>query len=329
MRFRPWILLASLGLLGMVGLVAGCGGLPENAAAEVNGHVITKDDVANRVQQLGKVYGAMIPTEADGNLFTDFRREVTDQLVREQLERQEAESRGLTVTNEEIQARFQEKADDEFLGDVEAMKKSYVDKGMTEQEMADDIWRTILHEKLLEDLGKDINITEEDARAFYDQNRAQYDQPERRQARQLVTDNEAAAVNAVQRVRAGEDFVTVVGEVSIDPLVQQKRGALGLVTQGQLAPELDQALFAMTIGQLSDPINIGGQWYVLSLENIIAPVNIPYEQVKQDMMILSGNQKFSEKYRAFVQQVYDDADIEFAEEYDPAKKVGTGTIPAV
>lgn len=315
------VLLVSVGLMGIAVLLTGCGGLPDDTAATVNGTVITKDDVALRISQLRSVYGGMIPEESDGDIFDNFRKETTDQLVREALEQQETEKKNITVTQADINQRWQDIADESFLGDVDRLKQDYAAKGLSEEDMANDVSRALLHEKLMVSLQEDIVVSDEDALAFYERNRLQYDQPERRQMRQIVTDKESAAIDATRRARAGESFVTLVDELSIDPEAQQKKGALGLVTKGQLAPELEEVAWSMSLGQVSDPVKVGEQWYVLSLENIL-PANLrTFEQVKEEIKVLYANQIFSERWRKFVQDVYDNADIEFSPDYDPATKV--------
>lgn len=318
------VLLVSVGLMGIAVLLTGCGGLSDDTAATVNGKVITKDDVALRISQLRNVYGAMIPEESAGDIFDNFRKETTDQLVREALEQQETEKKNITVSQADINQRWQDIADESFLGDVDRLKQDYAAKGLSEEDMANDVRRALLHEKLMVSLQEGIVVSDEDAQAFYERNRLQYDQPERRQMRQIVTDNESAAIDATRRARAGESFVTLVDELSIDPEAQQKKGALGLVTKGQLAPELEAVAWRMSLGQVSDPVKVGEQWYVLSLENIL-PANLrTFEQVKEEIKVLYANQIFSERWRKFVQDVYDNADIEFSPDYDPATKVELG-----
>lgn len=318
------VLLVSVGLMGIGSLLAGCGSLSEDTAATANGKVITKEDVAARISQLRNVYGAMVPEESEGDVFDNFRKETTDQLVREALELQETEKKNITVTQAEIDQRLEEVADESFLGEVDRLKQDYAEKGLTEEEMNADVRRALLHEKLMASIGKDIQVTDQDAQEYYDRNRAQYDQPERRQARQIVTDDESAALEATRRSRAGESFVTLVDEISIDGDAKQKKGALGLVTKGQLAPELDSALWSMSIGQVSDPIKIGEQWYVISLESILPASLQTFDSVKEDIRLLYGNQIFAELWRKYVDDVYNSADIEFSPDYDPANKVELG-----
>ncbi|MBE0428471.1 MAG: peptidyl-prolyl cis-trans isomerase [Thermoleophilia bacterium] len=310
------------GLFGTIAIagLAGCGSLPDDAAASVNGEIITKAEVADRIDNLRKVYSAMIPSEEDEAGYGDLRREVADQLVREELERQETEKRGITVSEAEIDERMEYTAEEKFLGDTVRMIEEFEGMGISVEQMRDDIRRTILHEKMEADIGKDIQVTDEDARDYYERNIGQYVQPERRQVRQIITSDEADAAAAVSRLRAGEDMLQLVSEISIDETAAARRGALGLVSPGQLAPELDQAISGLGNGEISDPVRLGEQWYVFKVENIIPAMLRSFEDVRNEIIVIYGGQLYSQKWREFVSEVYDNASIKFDKEYDPAFK---------
>lgn len=313
-------LLAVVGLMGIIAFSAGCGGLSDNAAASVNGTIITKDEVAGEISIMRMSMGAMIPAEDAGDIYTNFVRETTEKLVFYELIRQEAEKKGMTVTNSEIEQRLQELADDSFLGEVSKLREEYTRKGFTEEDLRTEVTRALRQEKLAESIGREIEVTDEDAQSYYDRNRIQYDQPERRQVRQIVTDNEAAALDAVKRARAGESFITLVEELSTDSQSSQKKGALGMVTRDQLPPELDSVVFNMQAGAISDPVKLGSQWYVFSLENLM-PANLrTFEQASDEIKRHYGAQKFSERWKKYGEDVRADASIEYATDYDPALK---------
>lgn len=336
MQFRNAgvMLIVIIGLLGMVGLSTGCGGLPENAAASVNGDIITIEDVDKRLSDLRKSYGPLVPVEdndGDGELdveYTNYRRDVTDQLVREQLELQEADARGLTASQEEIDNAMQYTADDGYLGDIERMQQSYFDRGLTLEDLEADMLRAILHEKVVADVSGEINLSDEEIQAYYDENIDQYQQPERRNVRQLVADDEATANEAVSRAAAGEFFPDLVNELSVHPDAQTTSGYLSLVKSGSgaLPPELDEVAFSIKLHEVSSPVKLGEQWYVLTVEAILPPFNKSMESVSEEIRVYAAGQIISERMRKFVADVYDNADIEYRDEYDPGKKVETETV---
>ncbi len=321
-RLIGWVLAALLLSIPAIGVTA-CGELPDDAAARVNDIVITRDDVDARIENLRKSYGPMIPqadADGDGELeceYTNFRRDTTEQLVQEELEAQQAEEMGISVSEQEIDDAIQETADDGFLGDVDRLLQSYYDRGFTSEELRADVERTLLHDKVMNEAIGPIEVTDEDIRAYYERNIDQYQQPERRTARQLVTNDEATARAAVQRARAGEDFIELVRELSVDPEVQDKLGSLGLLVPGALTGELDSVVFSLGSLEISDPIPVAGQWYVVKVETIIPPVDIPLEQEKENIREFAGNEMGATRWREFVDDVYEDASVDYNPDYDP------------
>lgn len=322
MRIRKlgMALLMTVGLMGIAGLVYGCGGLSGNVAATVNGTEITTDDVARRVDKLRMVYGVMIPESEEGVKFTDFQKETTEQLVKEELLRQEAAKKGYTVSDLEIDVRMQELADENFLGDVDRMKQDYYDKGLTEEDLHSDIEHQMLTEKLQQNVADGIAVTDEDLVAFYDKNRTQFEQPERRQARQLVTRDEATAREAATRARAGENFVGLVEAYSVDPDVSSTKGALGIVAPGTPPPEIDSVLQSLGTNQISDPVKVGDLWYVLMVEMVLPAFSEPFDTVKADIAQIYFNQQYSERWRNYTNEVLAAADVEYNDDYNPANR---------
>ncbi|MEK7715316.1 MAG: peptidylprolyl isomerase, partial [candidate division NC10 bacterium] len=61
----------------------------------------------------------------------------------------------------------------------------------------------------------------------------------------------AKSADAIRRARAGEDFAKLAKELSEDPGSAPKGGDLGLVSQGEMVPQFEQALFKLKKGEIS------------------------------------------------------------------------------
>jgi foldase protein PrsA len=68
----------------------------------------------------------------------------------------------------------------------------------------------------------------------------------------LTTEDDAKAT--LERLRNGEDFATVAGEVSLDTASRENGGEVDWTPRGVVDSALDQALFSLEIGQISDII---------------------------------------------------------------------------
>jgi peptidyl-prolyl cis-trans isomerase SurA len=73
------------------------------------------------------------------------------------------------------------------------------------------------------------------------------------------------AQGIVGQIQAGASFGAVAHQFSQNPAAAQG-GAIGWVHEGQLAPELNDALTKMTPGSLSSPIRSAGGYFILNLQ---------------------------------------------------------------
>ena len=115
-------------------------------------------------------------------------------------------------------------------------------------------------------------------RAFYDQHPERYKQPERIRARHLllrvapdaseeqVAEIRGRAEAALARIRGGEDFAAVAGEVSEDPGSKAQGGDLGFFSRGQMVPGFEAAAFALEPGQVSEIVKTDFGFHVIRLE---------------------------------------------------------------
>jgi len=77
----------------------------------------------------------------------------------------------------------------------------------------------------------------------------------------------ARAARIVAEARGGKDFAQIIKEVSADP-ASGGGGDAGWVIQGQLPAQLDKAVFTLTKGQVSDPIDAPGGLQIVKVDEV-------------------------------------------------------------
>jgi peptidyl-prolyl cis-trans isomerase D len=113
----------------------------------------------------------------------------------------------------------------------------------------------------------------------YDQNIAEYQEPERVRARHILVqvgpdaseEDVTAARTRIEAARAriegGESFELVAGEVSEDPGSRTTGGDLGLFARGMNAEPIDEAAFSLEPGQLSEPVRSDAGFHLVQVES--------------------------------------------------------------
>jgi parvulin-like peptidyl-prolyl isomerase len=122
-------------------------------------------------------------------------------------------------------------------------------------------------------------------------------QPAQAHVRQLLLRTREEALAARQRLEAGEDFVAVSTEVSQAPNADGG-GELGMVAQGTLPEEMDAVIFAMTVGEISEPVAGTAGFHLFEVLEIIPEGTPARSQVEAQVR----RQLHEEVSRSFIQE---------------------------
>lgn len=82
------------------------------------------------------------------------------------------------------------------------------------------------------------------------------------------------------RITRGADFATIAKESSGDPGSAQQGGDLGCVGKGNFVPEFEEAMFALPIGEISEPIQTQFGFHLILVRERKTPT---YEEAKEQV----------------------------------------------
>jgi len=109
--------------------------------------------------------------------------------------------------------------------------------------------------------------TPEAAKKLFDDTVKSLTPEEEVNARHILVEEEAQAKAVVERLKKGEDFAKVAGEISKDPGSGKEGGSLGWFSKERMVPEFAEAAFKLTKGQLSEPVKSQFGWHVIKLDD--------------------------------------------------------------
>lgn len=137
-------------LASVIFLLAACSDKEDKTVATVNDVAITQGQLEDALM---KQYGV----------------EVLEFLMTNEIIKQEAEAQKVTVTDEELNAEYEEYAD--YYGGEETLLQSLATFNMTKDDIVNDIKTYLLTVKLIQ---KEITITDEDIQKYYDENKSKF-----------------------------------------------------------------------------------------------------------------------------------------------------------
>jgi peptidyl-prolyl cis-trans isomerase D len=146
-------------------------------------------------------------------------------------------------------------------------------------------------ELALADVAATVEVSDEQLRKVYTDERDRFETPEQRHARHILIDvpegqEDAARTKAegiVARLRGGADFAAVAAEVSNDAGTKAQGGDLGWINRGTLTGPFEDALYAMQAGQISDPVRTDAGFHIIRLDEVRAGAVQPFEAVREDI----------------------------------------------
>lgn len=166
----------------------------------------------------------------------------------------------------------------------EEARKKGLEKSEDFKRRMEEFKKITLINVLLEQEIKSIQqVTEKDAKDYYEKNRDEFIRPTEVRLSQIVVKNEEEARKVYERVNKGEDFGKVAKELSKDEKTKASGGDMGFFKKGQLNPQIENVAFNLKKGQISMPLNLKGDLYIFKVTDVKgAPA--PFESIKQQLM---------------------------------------------
>lgn len=160
-------------------------------------------------------------------------------------------------------------------------EKAGLDKTPEFQAQLANARRAMLAQHAMREIIKDIAVSDEEAKKFYDDNAKMFTQPERVHARHILVSDDVTLKKVQEELKAGKSFDAVAKQYSIDPGSAANGGDLGEFPRGVMVPEFEKAAFELkNPGDMSEPVKSQFGWHIIKLEEHIPESPMPFEQVK-------------------------------------------------
>lgn len=165
----------------------------------------------------------------------------------------------------------------------EEAKKKDLNKSEEFKRRLEEFKKITLINILLEQELKNLQqVTEKDAKDYYEKNKDQFIKPTEVRLSQIVVKNEEEAKKVYEKVDKGEDFSKIAKELSKDDKTKGIGGDMGFFKKGQLDPQIENLAFSLKKGQVSMPLNRKDGLYIFKVTDIKG-TPIEFEQVKQQL----------------------------------------------
>jgi peptidyl-prolyl cis-trans isomerase C len=287
--------------------------------ALVNGEAITREALEFETQRMLQQLASQgqVPSE---EMMPQLRQDVLNRMIEEELLYQDSQTKEITVPEARVEkeiASIRERFPNE-----EEYKAALAGIDLSEEDLARKISRGVAIETLIkEHVVQEVSVSEEESRAFYDQNESMFEKPEQVQARHILIKTESDADEAqkaearrkIEDVRkkavAGEDFATLAKDYSEGPS-NARGGDLGYFSRGQMVKPFEDVAFALEKDAISEVVETQFGYHIIQVTDHQPASVVAYDTARRQIAERLKQEKSRRQIRDYIETLREKAEIE-------------------
>jgi peptidyl-prolyl cis-trans isomerase SurA len=318
----------------------------EEIIARVNNSIITHSEYVRSKDQLKDEVKQQDAANAD-KLYAEREKDVLRDLIDQQLLLEKGKDLGINGDTDLIKREDQMRKEMK-LDSIEDLEKEATKQGISWEDFKQNMRNQLITQKVIgEEVGSKLALNKEEEQKFYDEHKAEMEQPEYIRLSEILIvpkastpapaapadPNAAAAPSAppaddpaalsaaeakaneiLKQLHDGGKFEEIAKKSSDGPSAADG-GVLGMFKRGQLAKELEDRTFAMKAGEISDVIRVKQGYAILRVDEHQMAGIPPMKDVLPKIQDALYYEKLQPALRAYLTKLREDAYIKYAPGY--------------
>lgn len=283
------VALLAIGMIFTVGCTNKDASINEkDAVAKIGDKVIGLDSYNKKLNLFKKgvesKYGDKIwSMDMNGKTYLQVAKEsVLEQIVDEEVIIQYMKKQKVEIDDKEVQKQYTAYMDEiKAQKESEKILKDLEENGMDEAFVKNQITTEMYINKFQEKIVKDLGLTDETLKQYYEKNIDTYNNEEV-QASHILVNEEEKAKEILGKIKAGEDFAKLAKEFSKDPGSAANGGDLGTFGRGMMVPEFEEVAFSLKAGEVSDVVKTQFGYHIIKVMDKKEKLST-FEEVKENI----------------------------------------------
>ncbi len=281
----------------------GSDAVPTNSVAVVGDQSIPKSEFDDLITYAQRSYEAQ--KRPFPKVGTPEYVQLRDQAMRFLVQRTQFEVKAddldVNVSDEAVDKRIDQYIKERHQGDKGKFDAELKAQGLSSEQARDIIRANLVQESIFNKVTKEVKVTDEQVKTYYDKNKAQYGTPETRAVRHVLVKNKAQADDLYAQLKAGGNWNAIAKKHSQDPASKNQGGKM-TATKGQLVPEFEQTAFTIGDNGISKPVKTQYGWHIIqALGPVKTSQSTPFPQVQEairQQLLQENRNKEMEKWVA-------------------------------
>jgi peptidyl-prolyl cis-trans isomerase SurA len=316
----------------------------EEIIARVNNDVITMSDYQKAEEQLREEVAhdcQGCPQDKLMSEFKDQQKDLLRGLIDQSLMVQRAKDMGISVESDVIK-RLDEVRVQNHMNSLEELEKAVEGSGLAWEDYKTTIRNGLLTQEVVRrEVGSHINIGNDEVKKYYDAHPQEFTRPEQVVLSEIFLSTEGKSpeeIESVQkkaedlrnRVMKGDEFSEIAKRYSEGSTAKDRGGELGTFPKGELDQKLEEVVFKMDKGQVTDVIQTKTGFEILKVENHFQAGLQPMDKVENEVMNRLYMQKMEPQMRDYLGQLREESYVMVKPGYtDSAAVAGASVITEV
>ena len=314
----------------------------EEVIARVNNDAITRSDLErarSEMRQEGEQdCPKCTPQEINDRVAAEDKNILRD-LIDNSLLVQHGKDMGVNVEADVVK-RLDEIRIQNNIASMEELETQIDKSGISFEDFKNNIRNQLLQQEVIRhEVGSKIILDHAQVQKYYDEHKSDYVRPELVTLREIFVSTEGKpesempalrkkADDLLQRVKNGEDFGELAKHFS-DGSTAKQGGDLGKFEHGQLAGNIEQAVFSLKRLQTTDVIPTKTGFLVLQVGEHYEAGQQPEDKVENEIMDRLYNENLRPSLRAYLETLREDSYVSVKPGYTDTAAVPSSTIEEV
>jgi parvulin-like peptidyl-prolyl isomerase len=268
----------------------------DKVIAVVNNEVITQKDLSDflnfiRLQYSRQLQGKVLEEKMNSMKLDLLQRLIEDRLILQQakLDKITLEPAKVKIKIDEIKKRYASELD---------FEQDLAKQGLVLADLENKISEQMLMYNLVEQKvrGK-VRIRPDEITSFYAKNKNQFIKPEERILTLVILSDEETAKTVSYQLRLGKKIEELATKYAFTT------DKLSALAGQQLRPEIEDAVFKLGIGEVSNPVKIDAQYFIFKLDDIIGSQQLSLFQAQDKLQAYLFEKKLQEELAKWLDEL--------------------------
>jgi peptidyl-prolyl cis-trans isomerase SurA len=320
----------------------------EEIVARVNNEIITRSEFVRSRDQLKQEVQQQDPSDAD-KVFAEKQRDVLRDLIDQQLLLQKGKDLGITGDTELVK-KLDDMRKQMNLETMEELEKAAEAQGASYEEFKQNLRNQIVTQRVIgQEVGSKLNMSKDEEQKFYNEHKIEMEHPEdvrlseiliapklppqklgpdgkpqpptEAETQAALAAAQAKANDLLEQLRKGANFADVAKKNSDGPSAKDG-GDLSYFNRGTLAKELEDKVFALKAGEMTDVIRTKQGYVILEVTEHEAAGVPSFKEAESKIQDALYMQKLQPALRTYLTTLREEAYIDIKPGY-----IDTGASP--